>query len=864
MRGPERTLYLIDASSYVYRAFFALPRLTGPQGQPVQAVFGFTRMLLRLLREVKPRYAAAVFDAPGPTFRDEMYVHYKATRPPTPSDLVSQLPHVREVAEACGLAVIQLAGVEADDVIATLASRWAARQQPVVIISGDKDLLQLVGPNVRVWDTLHERWFDAAEVEKKFGVPPSSIPDFIALVGDSVDNIPGVKGIGEKTAQLLLRRYGSLESVLDHVAEIAEWKELRGAHTIAAALREQRDAALVGRALAVARRDVAFDLAEEDLAVQPMDVPRLRGLFLRLGFHSLLRELPEQERSVHARYTVADEATKLDEFLRRAPAGSDLALAVTGRGLDFCTALGTQAGQVLVIPSRILAPRDVIGELYARNGGKLLAHDFKNDLRTAAAEQYETTAVFDAMVAAYLLEAPLPTSLEEVASYYCGYTVGRFREELAATASGLSVLPEVAGILRKLLVEREMQSLFERVESPLVGVLARMEAAGMQVDTIGLTRVGQELSRRMERVTEEIYAAAGTSFNIASPQQLREILFDRLRLPTQGIRRGKTGLSTDVDALSKLAAMHPLPAKILEYRTLAKLRSTYVEGLLTLVNPATGRLHTTFNQCITATGRLSSTEPNLQNIPVRGEEGMWIRRCFTAPAGSQLVVADYSQIELRLLAHFSGDPVLCAAFFHGEDIHARTAAEVFGVDPSAVTRDQRRVAKMINFGVLYGMGATSLAKELGITVADAKAYIERYFARYGAVRGYLEAVVQQARERGYVTTLLGRRRSVPELNSDDPAVAQAAKRIAFNTPIQGSAADIIKLAMVELDRAIRGRGMRAKMVLQVHDELVFEVAEPDVDSVRELAKEIMENVVRLKVPLVVEVGSGPNWHDAHP
>ncbi|GIW43824.1 MAG: DNA polymerase I [Candidatus Binatia bacterium] len=864
MWGSERTLYLIDASSYVYRAFFALPRLTGPQEQPVQAVFGFTRMLLRLLRDAKPRYAAAVFDAPGPTFRDEIYADYKATRPPMPSELVSQLPYVREVAEACGLAVIQLPGVEADDVIATLASRWADRGWPVVIVSGDKDLLQLVGESVRVWDTLHDRWFDAGEVQKKFGIPPSLIPDFIALVGDSVDNIPGVKGIGEKSAQLLLRRYGSLEGILDHVAEIAEWKELRGARGIAAALQEQREAALLGRGLAVARRDVDLDLAEDDLAVKPADVPRLRRLFLRLGFHSLLRELPEAEHSVRSAYSVARDAAELREFLRRVPAGSDLALAVAGRGLDFGTALGSQGGPVLVIPSHVLPPRDVIAALYGRNGGRIVAHDFKYDLRAASAERHDTASVFDVMVAAYLLEVPLPTSLDEVANFYCGYSVGRFREDLAATASGLSVLPELAGVLSKLLVEKEMQPLFERVESPLVGVLARMEAAGMHVDTVGLQRVGQELSRRMERLTEDIYAAAGTPFNIASPQQLREILFDRLRLPTRGIRKGKTGLSTDVDALSKLAAVHPLPAKILEYRTLAKLRSTYVEGLLALVNPSTGRLHTTFNQCITATGRLSSTEPNLQNIPVRGEEGVWIRRCFTAPPGSQLVVADYSQIELRLLAHFSGDPVLCAAFAEQEDIHARTAAEVFGVPPSAVNRDQRRVAKMINFGVLYGMGAASLAKELGITVGEAQAYIDRYFARYEAVRGYLDAVVQQARERGYVTTLLGRRRSIPELNSSDPAVAQAAKRIAFNTPIQGSAADIIKVAMVELDREIRRHELPAKMVLQVHDELVFEVADPEVETMRKLAKDVMENVVQLRVPLVAEIGSGPNWHDAHP
>lgn len=864
MPATAETLYLIDANSYVYRAFFALPRLTNAHGRPVQAVFGFTKMLLRLLREAQPSYAAAVFDAPGRTFRDELYAEYKATRPTAPADLVSQLPYAREVAAGCGLTVLQVPGVEADDVIATLTKHWTDQGRPVVIVSGDKDLLQLVDGLVCVWDTLYDRWYDAEEVVKKFGVPPERIPDFIALVGDSVDNIPGVKGVGEKTAQLLLRRYGSLEGVLAHTEEIREWKELRAARSIAAALQEQRAAALLGRQLAVVRCDVAVDLAPESLRVKAMDASRLRRLFAELGFHSLLRELPQEKQSLPVVYDVPRKPDEVLAFLQQVAGEGEVALAVVGEGLQLRTVLARRSGHALVVPSQVLAPRALLQQLQLQAPLTVLAHDLKRDLRKAAAEHWNTASAFDAMVAAYLLEAPVPTSLEEVSSFYLGSQLAGFREDETGTVAGLRMLRDLVPVLRGLLREREMDRLFYEVEAPLVGVLARMEAQGVHVETAALREVGKELDRRLGRLTEEIYELAGMPFNIASPQQLREVLFERLRLPTRGIRRGKTGLSTDVDVLSKLSAVHPLPRKILEYRTLAKLRSTYVEGLLASVDVRTGRLHTTFNQCVTATGRLSSTDPNLQNIPVRGEEGTLLRRCFTAPDGYRLVVADYSQIELRLLAHFSGDPVLCMAFQNGEDIHARTAAEVFGTETHAVTREQRRIAKMINFGVLYGMGAASLAKELGISVADAQRYIDQYFTRYAGVRAYLDEVVQQAREQGYVVTLMGRRRSVPELSSPDRAIAQAAERIAFNTPIQGSAADVIKRAMVELDRATGERGLHARMVLQVHDELVFEVVEDHTEQMVALAREVMEGVVRLRVPLVVDIGSGRNWAEAHP
>lgn len=863
MSGAERTLYLIDATSYVYRAFFALPRLTNPKGEPVQAVFGFAKMLLKFLRQVEPKYAAAVFDAPGRTFRDDLFEHYKATRPPTPNELVAQLPLVREVVEGVGLPLVMISGVEADDVIASLASRWVEQGGEVIIVSGDKDLLQLVDGGVRVWDTMYDRWYNAAEVEKKFGIRPEQVPDFIALVGDSVDNIPGVKGIGEKTAQILLRRFGSLENILANVDKVAESREIRGARNVAAALRAQASTAQLGYELARVRRDVPLALTEEDLAVRSLDFERLRPLFLHLGFYSLLRELPRPAAAVEPAHRAAEEPSQVGAYLEEARSAGLLACASTRSENELTVVLARPDGVVLVVPASVLAPRDLLERALNLRATRLVAHDLKRDLRQTSAEECPTAGAFDVMVAAYLLEAPAPAALENVAEFYLGQRLPHFRTDVPSTVAGVTALVPLESVLRGLLVKHGMATLFEQVEAPLVGVLARMEAAGVHVDTEALRAVGEELSRRMENLTREIYELAGTEFNIASPQQLREVLFERLRLPTRGIRRGKTGLSTDVDVLTRLASLHPLPAKILEYRSVAKLHSTYVEGLLAAVDPRTGRLHTTFNQCVTATGRLSSTEPNLQNIPVRGEEGMLIRQCFTAPPGHKLVVADYSQIELRLLAHFSEDPVLCASFHNNEDVHARTAAEVFGIDAASVTRDQRRVAKMINFGVLYGMGAASLAKELGIPVSEAQHYIDQYFTRYARVRQYLDQVVETARQRGFVTTLLGRRRSVPELASPDRAAAQAAERIAFNTPIQGSAADIIKLAMVQLDDAIRQRQLAARMTLQVHDELVFEVAESDVEAMQSLARSVMESVVRLRVPLVVDIGVGSNWAAAH-
>lgn len=861
--GDPEPVFLIDASSYLYRAYHALPPLTAPDGLPVQVVFGCARMLLKLLRIAQPHYVAAVFDAPGRTFRDELFADYKANRPPMPDELAAQIPLVQEVTAAFGIPCLVETGVEADDVIATLTERCRRLGYQVVIVSGDKDLLQLVRPGIRVWDTMSDRWYDTAAVEQKLGVQPSQVVDFIALMGDPVDNIPGVKGIGEVTARRLLQRFGSVEEILLHLAEIAEWRELRGAGKIARALGENREAVLLGKQLARVRTDVPCRVELDQLVYRGVDLARLRPLFARLGFDSLLRELPQGSAELPRSVRCARSQEDVDAYLHNEPRDALVGVAILRTEQGRVSVMALSRHDPLCVPEGVESPGALLQRLWARDAAAVAGHDLKTDLRTAGAEQLDTGSTFDAMVAAYLLECPVPSRFEEVLAHYLGARLPPFRSTVETTAAALQKISSLRDRLDLQLKAGGVLELFREVEMPLAGVLARMESYGVLVDVGALQALGADLERRMAALTAAVFELAGGEFNLSSPQQLREVLFERLQLPTRGVRRGKTGLSTDVDVLTRLAELHPLPRKILDYRTLAKLKSTYVDGLLNAVDEH-GRLHTSFNQCVTATGRLSSSDPNLQNIPVRGEEGSAIRACFVAPPGRRLLVADYSQIELRLLAHFSADPVLCNAFARQEDIHARTAAEVFGVAPGLVSREMRRVAKIINFGILYGMGAASLARQLGVSVAEAERYIENYFVRYSGVRDYIQRSLREARERGFVTTILGRRRSVPALRSQDRAAVQAAERIAMNTPIQGSAADLIKLAMVKIDRQLRAEHWRATMVLQVHDELVFEVDEAHLQPVQALVRSIMQEAIPLRVPLVVETAVGKNWLDAHP
>jgi DNA polymerase-1 len=867
MPGPRPRLFLVDGSSYIYRAFFALPPLTGPHGLPTHAVYGFTTMLLKLLSEARPDYAAVVFDAPGATFRDELYDRYKANRTAMPGDLSAQIPWIHRVVAALRLHEICIPGVEADDVIGTLIDRLVGPELECVVVTGDKDLMQLVGPRVKLWDTMRDKWTDAAAVEARFGVPPERVVDVMALMGDSIDNIPGVSGIGEKTAVAVIQAFGDLENALGSLDAVAQLP-LRGAKKVAARLGAEAATARLSRELARVRRDVPIDCTLEDLRVAPTDQAAARAVFSELGFTTLLRQLT-QEAPTLAVDALPIDAVTAARHLAAARAAGWVALTTVcepGPAVSTCAheLLVATDGPPVRLAMRDAAIREAVRQTLGASDLEVIGHDLKRDMLALAVDGVALgERTFDVMIAAALVDPALPATLEGLAAEWLGVRPPPYRDTTAGAAAGVSVLHALAEQLRERLGNAALLPLFSEIEMPLVRVLAAIEHRGMLIDLEHLASLSREFAARMDAMVADIYALAGGPFNIGSPPQLRTVLFDKLGLSKKGVRRGKTGFSTDVDVLTRLAAEHPLPGKILEYRALAKLKSTYLDALPAAVNPTTGRLHTSLNQTGAATGRLSSSEPNLQNIPIRGEEGRRIREAFVAPPGSVLIAADYSQIELRVLAHLSGDPALIDAFARGQDIHARTAAEVFGVGPERVTADMRRAAKVINFGVLYGMGPQRLAGELGIPLAEAQRYIANYFERYGSVRQYFDSIVGGARESGFVTTILGRRRYVPELRSPERGVAQAAERVATNTPIQGSAADIIKRAMVAVDARLRAAGAAGGMVLQVHDELLLEAPESERELVCTAVREEMEGAIALAVPLRVDLGVGRSWAEAH-
>jgi DNA polymerase-1 len=877
MAGARPVLYLIDASSYVYRAFFALPPLTNASGLPTNAVYGFTTMLLKLLREAKPAYIGAVFDAPGATFRDTLFERYKANRPAMPDDLAAQFPLVQEVVAALALHSLVIPGVEADDVIATVAERMTAEGIDLVVVTSDKDLMQIVSDHVQLWDTMHDRRCDRQAVRQRLGVEPEQVIEAMGLMGDPIDNIPGIRGIGEKTAATLIARFGTIEQLLSRLDELAAAKDIRTAKKLAALLAEHGDIARLSRDLATVRRDVPIACKLEDFRYRTPDPAALWPVFTRLGFQKLVREI---SLATPAASTPVRRCADLEAFASAAREHGRFALAcegqqhgATGHLTAMVVAANAEPPWYVPLaadeaagpaePPAALLPQPLHALLQNEHVEKV-AHDLKHDLLLLGDISAAPIApAFDLMVASYLLEASATHRLEDLAAGMLGVNLGVFRDGADSLGAGVRLMITLHDQLAPQLREREMERLFYEIEMPLVGVLARMERRGVRVDATALAQMSRELDARLAVLMEEIYQLAGGPFNIASPSQLREVLFDRLGLSRKGVRRGKTGLSTDVDVLTRLAAEHRLPAKILEYRNLAKLKSTYVDALPAAIDPRTGRLHTSFNQTVTATGRLSSSDPNLQNIPGRGEEGQRIRAAFIGDEGCMIVAADYSQIELRILAHVSEDPVLMAAFAAGDDIHTRTAAEIFRVRPDAITPDMRRTAKVINFGVIYGMGPQRLGRELNVSLADAEQYIASYFERHAGVRAYIETVQDEARRCGYVTTLLGRRRTLPDLASRHRGVAQAAERTAINTPIQGSAADLIKMAMVAIDQRLAEKRVRASMILQVHDELVFEVAEAERERAVDLIRAEMEGVHALKVPLRVDAGWGRNWAEAH-
>jgi len=836
---------LIDGTSFVYRAHYALREpLSTSWGLPTKAIFVFTRMLLRLLKEVQPEYLALCLDEKEPTFRHQAYEDYKAHRPPMPEELVVQLPYIREVAEALGIPILSLAGYEADDLIATLATRLP---NPVVIVAGDRDLLCLVSERVYLWDPLREKTYTPEEVERRYGVPPERFADFRALTGDPSDNLPGVKGVGEKTAAALLRAFGSLEEIYRRLEEVNPPR-------VRKLLSQGREAAFLSRKLLELHTAVPVPLELEHYRWQEPDWSRLREIFRKLEFRRLLAELPPERRSLGEVLTVEDlpgEVFSAEKLGLWARAGEGL----FGReNLEISVAVKGRAWTLKRASPKIL------WRFLENTRSEKAVHDLKALYHLAGDISETPGRLLDVRLAAWLLD---PTrrdyGLEGLAEEHLGVRLaapdGRGAGERALA------LAELAPFFEEAIEKAGLARLLFEVETPLSGVLFRMERIGVRVDRTYLSRLAEELRKELAELEAEIHRLAGEPFNLRSGREVSRILFQKLGLP-RGKRTPKgTGYSTDVEVLKGLVGKHPLPERLLRYRARHKLLSTYVEPLLRLADTR-GRVHTTFNQTGTATGRLSSEEPNLQNLPIKGEEGEQIRRALVAEEGWLLLSADYSQIELRLLAHFSGDENLRRAFAEGRDIHAATAAEIFGIPPEEVTPEMRRLAKVINFGLAYGMSAYGLSKELGIDYKQAQAFMERYFERYPGVKRYREEIVEEARTKGYVTTLLGRRRPIPGLAAPEKPVREFAERTAINTPIQGSGADLIKLAMLRVDRRLRAESRRARLILQVHDELLFEVPEEELEAVREIVREEMEGVYSLSVPLKVHLAWGRNWAEA--
>ena len=854
---------LVDGSGIFFRAYHALPPLATRTGLPTGAIYGFTSMLVKLLRESNAQWWAVVVDAPGRTFRKEAFDDYKATRTATPDDLLLQLPYIKQMVAALGLPLIEIPGVEADDVIGTLSTKGAASGFEIEIVTSDKDMCQLVGPRVRLRDTMNDRVTGIREVEARFGVPPEQVVEVMALMGDSIDNIPGIKGIGEKTATRLIQHFGSVEAIYERLDEI-ETLGLRGAKRLRGQLESGAEDARKSRFLATIRCDLELDVGLESLVRKPPDTKTLSELSNALEFSALLKDLtgPAPQPEADVRGIRSGDAAALEKSLIGEVVGVATAKGFMGQGIGAVAVAGP-TGPIDVAREAPGSLRGAFAEEKPERK-RLFVDDVKrlfHDVGIAAAASAPSVAVFDTSLASYVLDpSRRGHGIDALAADRLQRTLpiddGTTPEKRAAAVA--AVLVELGPMLADDLAAAGLDELYRDIELPIAAILARIEARGIRVDRAVLEETGREFEASARALEAEIHELAGGPFNIGSPNQLREVLFERLQLSTRGVRRGKTGLSVDAEVLAKLAEDHPIVAKVLEHRTLAKLISTYVSGLLPLIEPATGRVHTSFNQTVAATGRLSSSDPNLQNIPVRTSEGRRIRAAFVAPPGTILLGADYSQIELRLLAHLTGDPVLVDAFTRGEDIHRRTAAEVFGVTPEAVSTDQRRRAKVINFGILYGMGPQRLSRELAISLAEAEEIIRRYFERYASVRAFADRVVEQGRSIGYVTTMTGRRRPLPDLNARAPHLRQAAERMAWNSPIQGSAADVIKLAMIAVERELEGE-TGARMLLQVHDELLFEVPEDRLERTAEIVRSRMESVMPLAVPLVVDLKSGPNW-----
>jgi DNA polymerase-1 len=881
---PGKKLFLIDAMSLVFRAFFAPMQMTlvSPRGLPTKATYIFLRTLRKLLKDHRPDYVAVAFDLAAPTFRDKLFEEYKANRPEFPEDLAVQLPYVRRFCRALGLPLAEREGFEADDVIGTLAQAGSAEGAEVSIVSGDEDLFQLVNEQVRVLKPPRgasdgETLCDADKVKEILGVEPSQVVDWLALTGDPSDNIPGARPlpghepplaegekkrsyIGPKGATELIQQFGSLEKVLASYEQVKK-------QSYRDALRDFRQEALLSRDLAKIRTDVPLETGLDDLKRAPLDLPEVKTLCQELGFASLLREFLEEapapaEASVESEELETPKA--VEQWFKSSDGTAALALAMGVGGEEGfagrLTSLGLSDGKRLATVA-VSGSADLLAVLAPVLGDPARPKAVHNSklLRLLLAKNQVALAgvADDTMLYSYLLE-PLASS-HELADVVLRRQGRKISGSLAEAADRTR---ELAGLLRPEIVREDLQKLYREIELPLSAVLAEVEAVGVRIDAGILARMSEEFGKELTRLTREIYDLAGGSFDIDSPKQLGEILFEKLKLPG-GKRLKKSGqYSTEASVLDVLAERHDLPRKIIEYRTRAKLKSTYIDALPKFIHPETGRLHTSFNQTVARTGRLSSSNPNLQNIPIGDEFGLRIRSAFVAEPGWRLISADYSQIELRVLAHISEDPLLIEAFTRNEDIHARTAQEIFGVPAGLQTHEHRRMAKAINYGVIYGLSSFGLAGRTGSSKTEAQRYIDAYFERYRKVKAYLDGLVEEARSTGRVRTLFGRLRPIPEINSADAPSRNRAEREAMNTPLQGTAADLLKLAMVKVHARLNQEKMRTRMILTVHDELVFEAPEGELARAQEIVRAEMEGAYPMRVPLKVDLGVGENWKEA--
>ena len=879
---PRRpVLYLIDGSSFMYRAFYAIPRLTTSQGIPNNAIYGFISMLMKIIRERKPEGLAVAFDPKGPTHRDAVYKEYKSHRPPMPPELALQVPQIYRAVETLEIPVLLEDGFEADDLIGTYARLASENHWDTMVVSSDKDMFQLVSGEVHVYDPMKDKVYGEEEVREKFGVEPGKVIEVLGLMGDASDNIPGVPGIGEKTALKLVREYGSIENLLAALPEMKQSKPK-------SSLSLHGEDARLSRKLATIDTHAPAKTPFPALASSAPDLEKLRPFFVEMELFSFLKQLeirPEADLSP----VLLSSPDQVNLFLNKVRACGEIVFEMCREespettsdwhGIAFTTAESSPGEPVYYFNKRDPFFKDIkalLEDPSVRKSG----HDLKKSILF-----FRKTGIFlkglyfDTMIASYLIHSGRNRhGLDDLLMEHLNV----HRASVPAR-SGKRNLPEVEkeddghreirscrsvlyiSRLRRVLSEKletiGLNGLFHDLEMPLIEVLADMEAAGILLDRELLTRLSGELEQILTRLTENIFRLAGKEFNINSPRQLSEILFDHLKL--KPVKKTKTGFSTDEEVLTRLAIQHELPAELLNYRQLAKLKSTYVDVLPRMADKETGRLHTSFNQTVAATGRLSSSDPNLQNIPIRGEWGKRIRQAFIAAPGYFLLSADYNQIELRILAHLSEDRELIEAFRRGEDIHRNTAARIFRVSPETVTSDMRRTAKTINFGIVYGMGPYRLSSDLGIPQKEAKKYIEEYFDSYQGVKLFMEKTVSEAKALGYVTTIFNRRREIPELQSPDASVRSFGERTAINTPVQGSAADVIKKAMISISLRIREEKRNIRMILQIHDELLFEIAEPELEASREIIRTGMEEVVRLSVPLTVDIGTGRNWNEAH-